>query len=274
MNALSFSVSAVSPPQAGDASDAVDVSVVMPCLNEIETIGTCVTKALQAIRGLNLSGEVIVGDNGSIDGSQQIASALGARVISITSPGYGAALQGAIAAARGQFILMGDSDDSYDFTQLGAFLSRLHEGYDLVVGNRFQGGISPGAMPLLHRYAGNPILSGIGRFLFKSPVGDFHCGLRAFRRHSIEQLRLQMCGMEFASEMIVKATLFGLRLTEIPTTLSKGGRKRASHLRTWRDGWRHLRFLLLHSPRWLFLYPGILLSALGTLASIWLLSRK
>jgi glycosyltransferase involved in cell wall biosynthesis len=271
MNALSFPVSVVAPPETEDSAEMLDVSVVMPCLNESATIGTCVTKALQTIRQLNLSGEVIVADNGSIDGSRQMASALGARVISIPKPGYGAALQGAIAAARGQFVLMGDSDDSYDFTQLGAFLSKLREGYDLVVGNRFRGGISPGAMPLLHRYAGNPILSGIGRLLFKSPVGDFHCGLRAFRRDSIEQLRLQMRGMEFASEMIVKATLSGLRLTEIPTTLSPAGRKRASHLRPWRDGWRHLRFLLLYSPRWLFLYPGILLFVLGTLASTWLL---
>ena len=271
MNALSFPVSFVARPETEDSAEMLDVSVVMPCLNESATIGTCVTKALQTIRRLNLSGEVIVADNGSIDGSRQMASALGARVISITTPGYGAALQGAIAAARGQFVLMGDSDDSYDFTQLGAFLSKLREGYDLVVGNRFRGGISPGAMPLLHRYAGNPILSGIGKLLFKSPVGDFHCGLRAFRRDSIEQLRLQMLGMEFASEMIVKATLFGFRLTEIPTTLSPAGRKRASHLRTWRDGWRHLRFLLLYSPRWLFLYPGILLFVLGTMASTWLL---
>jgi glycosyltransferase involved in cell wall biosynthesis len=271
MNALGFPVSVVAPPETEDSAEMLDVSVVMPCLNESATIGTCVTKALQTIRRLNLRGEVIVADNGSIDGSRQMASALGARVISITKTGYGAALQGAIAAARGQFVLMGDSDDSYDFTQLGAFLSKLREGYDLVVGNRFRGGISPGAMPLLHRYAGNPILSGIGRLLFKSPVGDFHCGLRAFRRDSIEQLRLQMLGMEFASEMIVKATLFGLRLTEIPTTLSPAGRKRASHLRTWRDGWRHLRFLLLYGPRWLFLYPGILLFVLGTLACTWLL---
>lgn len=271
MNALNVPVSVVSRSETEDAAETLDVSVVMPCLNESATIGTCITKALRTIRQLNLSGEVIVGDNGSIDGSQKTASALGARVISITEPGYGAALQGAIAVARGEFILMGDSDDSYDFTQLGAFLSKLGEGYDLVVGNRFRGGISPGAMPLLHRYAGNPILSGIGRLLFKSPVGDFHCGLRAFRRDSIEQLCLQMLGMEFASEMIVKATLFGLRITEIPTTLSPDGRKRASHLRTWRDGWRHLRFLLLYSPRWLFLYPGIFVFALGILASGWLL---
>ena len=241
--------SASRPPEAEQGLEALDVSVVMPCLNENATIGTCVSKALQAIKKLNLKGEVIVGDNGSTDGSQEIAIASGARVVSIPKRGYGAALQGAIAEARGRFVLMGDSDDSHDFAQLDAFLSKLREGYDLVVGNRFRGGIEPGAMPLLHRYLGNPILSGIGRLLFKSPVGDFHCGLRAFRRHSIDQLRLQMVGMEFASEMIVKATLCGLRLAEIPTTLSPSGRKRGSHVRTWRDGWRHLRFLVLSSPQ-------------------------
>jgi hypothetical protein len=176
-----------------------------------------------------------------------------------------------MAAARGRFVVMGDSDDSYDFSQIGAFLDKLREGYDLVIGNRFSGKILPGAMPSLHRYAGNPILSGVGRLFFKSPIGDFHCGLRAFRRKSIEQLRLQMLGMEFASEMIVKATIFGLRLTEIPTTLAPDGRLRASHLRTWRDGWRHLRFLLVYSPRWLFLYPGALIFALGIVATFWLL---
>jgi glycosyltransferase involved in cell wall biosynthesis len=251
--------------------EILDVSVIMPCLNERATIGTCVTKALQTMQRLRVRGEVVVGDNGSTDGSQQIASALGARVISIEACGYGAALQGAMAAARGRFIVMGDSDDSYDFTQLGAFLDKLCEGYDLVVGNRFSGKILPGAMPSLHRYAGNPLLSGIGRLFFKSPIGDFHCGLRAFRRNSIEQLRLQMLGMEFASEMIVKATIFGLRLTEIPITLAPDGRRRAPHLRTWRDGWRHLRFLLLYSPRWLFLYPGALIFALGVLGGLCLL---
>lgn len=272
MNVLSLLAADVAACETEDAVEALDVSVVMPCLNENATIGTCVSKALHAIKKLNLRGEVIVGDNGSTDGSQEIASARGARVVLIAKRGYGAALQGAIAVARGRFVFMGDSDDSYDFTQLGAFISKLREGYDLVVGNRFRGGILPGAMPLLHRYAGNPILSGIGRLFFKSPIGDFHCGLRGFRRDSLGQVRLQMLGMEFASEMIVMATLSGLRLAEIPTILSPAGRKHASHLRTWFDGWRHLRFLLLYSPRWLFLYPGILLFMLGTLASIWLLS--
>jgi glycosyltransferase involved in cell wall biosynthesis len=248
MNALSLGAHIAARETEG-ASDTLDVSVVMPCLNENATIGRCVSKALHAIKELNLRGEVVVGDNGSTDGSQEIAGARGARVVSIARRGYGAALQGAIAAARGRFVLMGDSDDSHDFAQLDVFLSKLHEGYDLVVGNRFRGGIQPGAMPLVHRYVGNPVLSGIGRLIFRSPIGDFHCGLRAFRRHSIEQLRLQTPGMEFASEMVVKATLCGLRLTEIPTTLSPSGRKRGSHVRTWRDGWRHLRFLVLNSPK-------------------------
>ncbi len=209
----------------------------MPCLNESSTIGTCVRKALLTIEKLGIRGEVVVGDNGSTDGSQGIAADLGARVISVERRGYGAALQGAIAAARGQYILMGDSDDSYDFTQLDAFVNKLREGYDLVMGNRFRGGIQPGAMPALHRYLGNPVLTGIGRLFFGSPVRDFHCGIRAFRKDSIEKLQLQTMGMEFASEMVVKACVFGLRLTEIPTTLSPDGRDRAPHLRTWRDGW-------------------------------------
>jgi glycosyltransferase involved in cell wall biosynthesis len=271
MNAVGLSEETIVHPGTAGVLETLDVSVVMPCLNESATIGACVTEALRTMERLNLCGEVIVGDNGSTDGSQEIASALGARVVSIEKHGYGAALQGAIAVARGRFVLMGDSDGSYDFTRLDLFLTKLREGYDLVIGNRFRGEILPRAMPSLHRYAGNPILSGIGRLFFKSPIGDFHCGLRAFRRDRIEQLHLKMLGMEFASEMIVKATLFGLRLTEVPTTLSPDGRNRAPHLRTWRDGWRHLRFLLLYSPRWLFLYPGLLLFVLGTLASLWLL---
>lgn len=253
------------------AGDAREVSVVMPCLNESATIGTCVRKAMQTLERLGIRGEVVVGDNGSTDGSQQIALDLGARVIPVEKRGYGAALQGAIAAARGRYILMGDSDDSYDFTQLGAFVNKLGEGYDLVMGNRFRGGIQPGAMPALHRYLGNPVLTTIGRLFFRSPVRDFHCGLRAFRKDSIEKLQLQTMGMEFASEMVVKASVFGLRLAEIPTTLSPDGRDRAPHLRTWRDGWRHLRFLLLFSPRWLFLIPGTLMFLLGTAAGVWLL---
>jgi glycosyltransferase involved in cell wall biosynthesis len=245
----------------------IELSVVMPCLNERATVGTCVQKALGAMGRHGIRGEVIVADNGSTDGSQQIASEHGARVVPIETPGYGSALRGGIAAAQGRFILMGDADDSYDFTQAHLFLNKLREGYDLVMGNRFRGGILPGAMPPLHRYLGNPVLTGIGRLFFKSPVGDFHCGLRAFRRDAIEWLDLRTHGMEFASEMVVKAAAFGLRVTEIPTTLSPDGRDRAPHLRTWRDGWRHLRFLLLYSPRWLFLYPGIALFVLGTVVS-------
>jgi glycosyltransferase involved in cell wall biosynthesis len=270
MRVVPFPREPIATPSTRGAPEAIDVSVVMPCLNERATIGTCITMAQQTIDRLRLRGEVIVGDNGSTDGSQQVARALGARVISVEKHGYGAALQGAIAVARGRFVVMGDSDGSYDFTRLDLFLDKLDEGYDLVVGNRFRGEILPGAMPSLHRYAGIPILSGIGRLFFRSPIGDFHCGLRAFRRDHIASLGLQMQGMEFASEMIVKATLFGLRLSEVPTTLSRDGRNRAPHLRTWQDGWRHLRFLLLYSPRWLFLYPGLFLFLMGTAASIWL----
>ena len=243
----------------------------MPCLNERATVGVCVKKALDAMERHGIRGEVIVADNGSTDGSREIAAELGARVVPIETRGYGSALRGGIAAARGRFVLMGDADDSYDFAQLDAFVGKLREGYDLVMGNRFQGGILPGAMPPLHRYLGNPVLTGIGRLFFKSPVGDFHCGLRAFRKDAIERLGLRTLGMEFATEMVVKATAFGLRVTEIPTTLSPDGRDRAPHLRTWRDGWRHLRFLLLYSPRWLFLYPGIALFVLGVVVSALLL---
>src|SRR5216683_5320693 len=250
-------------PSGMAAGDAIELSVVMPCLNESATVGTCVKKALGAMARHGIHGEVIVADNGSTDGSPRIAAEQGARVVPIETRGYGSALRGGIAAARGRFVLMGDADDSYDFTQLNAYVGKLREGYDLVMGNRFQGGILPGAMPPLHRYLGNPVLTGIGRLFFKSPVGDFHCGLRGFRKEAIEGLRLRTLGMEYAGEMIVKASAFGLRITEIPTTLSPDRRDHAPHLRTWRDGWRHLRFLLLYSPRWLFLYPGIALFALG-----------
>jgi len=251
--------------------EEIELSVVMPCLNESRTLGTCIRKAREAMAQHGIRGEIIVADNGSTDGSQQIAIDSGACVVLVATRGYGSALRGGIAAARGRFILMGDADDSYDFGQLGAFVSNLREGYDLVMGNRFRGGILPGAMPPLHRYLGNPVLTSIGRLFFKSPIGDFHCGLRAFRKNAIERLQLRTLGMEFASEMIVKATQFGLRVAEIPTTLSPDGRDRAPHLRTWRDGWRHLRFLLLYCPRWLFLYPGTLLLALGTAMSALLL---
>ena len=251
--------------------DDVELSVVMPCLDEAATVGICVKKAMAALELHGIRGEVIIADNGSTDGSQQIARDFGARVVPVETRGYGSALQSGIAAAQGEFVLMGDADDTYDFSQLNEFVAKLQEGFDLVMGNRFRGKILPGAMPALHRYLGNPVLTGLGRLFFKSPVGDFHCGLRAFRKDAIERLGLRTLGMEFASEMVVKATAFGLRITEIPTTLAPDRRDRAPHLRTWRDGWRHLRFLLLYSPRWLFLYPGIALFALGIVVSAALL---
>ena len=254
-----------------NSSTALELSVVMPCLNEGLTVGTCVRKAFDTMEQLGIQGEVIVADNGSTDGSQSIAAELGARVVPIETRGYGSALRGGIAAARGRFVIIGDSDDSYDFTALGAFLSKLKEGADLVMGNRFRGGIRPGAMPFLHRFLGNPGLSRLGRLFFKCPVGDFQCGLRGFRKDAIDKLNLQTSGMEFSTEMVVKATLFNLRIAEIPTVLSPDGRDRPPHLRTWRDGWRYLRFLLLYSPRWLFLYPGMGLFMLGVAVGAWLL---
>ena len=272
---LSGTTSLDSDPEIAESwqpgSPVPELSVVMPCLNESRTLGTCIQKALAAIDSLGVRGEVIVADNGSTDGSQSLARSLGARVVSITSRGYGSALRGGIAAARGEYVIMGDSDDSYDFTQLGDFVAKLNEGYDLVMGNRYHGKIREGAMPFLHRFLGNPVLSWIGRLFFGCPVGDFQCGLRAFRKDAIERLELQTTGMEFSTEMVVKATLFDLRIIEIPTTLSPDGRDRPPHLRTWRDGWRYLRFLLLYSPRWLFLYPGAILFLLGTAIGLWLL---
>jgi glycosyltransferase involved in cell wall biosynthesis len=250
---------------------AIEISVVMPCLNEAETLATCIEKARRSLDQEKIAGEIIIADNGSTDGSQAIAAAAGARVVSVEAKGYGAALMGGIAAARGEYIIMGDADDSYDFANLGPFIEKLRAGYDLVMGNRFQGGIKEGAMPPLHRYLGNPVLTGLGRLFFRSPVGDFHCGLRGFSKAALEKLDLHTTGMEFASEMVVKATLHKMRLTEVPTTLSPDGRSRAPHLRSWRDGWRHLRFLLLYSPRWLFLYPGGLLMLLGLAVGLWLI---
>jgi glycosyltransferase involved in cell wall biosynthesis len=253
------------------APDPLELTILMPCLNEAETIEVCVRKATGYLRSKGVCGEVVVADNGSTDGSQAIAERNGARVVPIAVRGYGAALLGGIRAARGTYIIMADADDSYDFTALDPFMAKLREGYELVMGNRFQGGIKPNAMPPLHRYLGNPVLTGIGRLFFRSPCGDFHCGLRGFRRDSIMGLGLTSPGMEFASEMVVKATLHKLRLGEVPTTLSKDGRSRPPHLRSWRDGWRHLRFLLLFSPSWLFLYPGLLLLLTGISAMVWLL---
>ena len=241
----------------------MELTVVMPCLNEVETVATCVRKAMLFLAEHRIDGEVVVADNGSTDGSQRLAAAAGARVVSVAEQGYGNALLGGIAAARGRYVVMGDADDSYDFTALLPFVEHLRAGADLVMGNRFLGGIAPGAMPALHRYLGNPALSFIGRRLFRNNIGDFHCGLRGFRKDSVLALGLQASGMEFASEMVVKATLAGQRVEEVPTTLSRDGRSRAPHLRPWRDGWRHLRFLLLFSPRWLFLIPGTALLVLG-----------
>jgi len=241
----------------------MELTVVLPCLNEAETLAVCIRKAKASIEGLGIDGEVVIADNGSTDGSQDIARAEGARVVDVPIRGYGAALTAGIADAEGEFVIMGDADDSYDLSNLGPFVEALRGGADLVMGNRFAGGIEPGAMPALHRYLGNPVLTAIGRILFRSPVKDFHCGLRGFRREAILELDLRTTGMEFASEMVVKATLNKLNIVEVPTTLSPDGRSRAPHLRTWRDGWRHLRFLLLYSPRWLFLYPGMILFLVG-----------
>jgi len=251
----------------------LELSIVMPCLNEAETLATCIGKARDYLERHKIAGEVLIADNGSSDGSQEIATNSGARVVPIPERGYGSALRGGIAAAKGQYIIMGDADDSYDFTNLSPFLEKLRQGYDLVMGNRFQGGIKPGAMPVLHKYLGNPVLTWLGRLFFGSPCGDFHCGLRGFSKRAIEQLNLRTTGMEFASEMVVKASLYGLKITEVPTTLSPDGRSRPPHLKTWRDGWRHLRFLLMYSPRWLFLYPGLALMFLGFVATIWFMTQ-
>jgi len=250
---------------------APELSVVMPCLNEAETLATCIRKAQSWFDEARVEGEVIIADNGSTDGSQAIASALGARVINVPARGYGSALMGGITAARGKYIVMGDADDSYDFTNLSPFIEKLREGYDLVMGNRFMGGIEPGAMPALHRYLGNPVLTELGRTFFRSPSRDFHCGLRGFSKAAILKMDLRTTGMEFASEIVVKATLHKMRITEVPTTLSPDGRSRPPHLRSWRDGWRHLRFLLMYSPRWLFLYPGALLMLFGSFFGLMLL---
>ena len=252
-------------------SDSIEVSVVIPCLNEAETLAVCIRKALGCLSENGISGEVIVADNGSTDGSQAIAEAEGARVVPVEAKGYGNALMGGIEATRGRYVIMGDADDSYDFSALMPFIEKLRKGNDLVMGNRFRGGIAPGAMPALHQYLGNPVLSGLGRLFFRCPVGDFHCGLRGFSREAIWRMKLQTTGMEFASEMVVKATLLGLRIAEVPTTLSPDGRSRPPHLRSWRDGWRHLRFMLLFSPGWLFLYPGLLLMIVGLGVGGWLL---
>lgn len=244
---------------------AIEVSVVLPCLNEAETLATCIDKATASLAALGVAGEVIVADNGSTDDSVAIARAHGARVVHVPRRGYGAALRAGIEAARGEFTVMADADDSYDLADLEPFLIALRAGADLVVGNRFQGGIARGAMPPLHRYLGNPVLSFLGRLFYRVPIGDFHCGMRAFRTSVMRDLGVRTPGMEFASEMIVRAALTGVTIREVPTTLAPDGRTRRPHLRTWRDGWRHLRFLLVYSPRWLFFIPGALLAAVGAL---------
>ncbi len=252
-------------------TDALELSIVMPCLNEAKTVGECVTTARRALERMRIAGEVIVADNGSSDGSVALAEQAGARVVPVARRGYGAALAAGIAAARGTYVLMGDADLTYDFDAIDPFVERLRAGDDLVMGNRFTGGVQRGAMPLLHRWLGNPVLSFLGRLFYRSDVSDFHCGLRAFRRDAIARLDLRSTGMEYATEMVAKSALHRLTVSEVPATLAPDMRDRPPHLRTWRDGWRHLRFMLLYSPRWLFLYPGALLMLLGALTSLWLL---
>lgn len=274
MSVIAENPDVAAPAQARspvDTEPCPEISIVMPCLNEEETVGICVRKALAVLRNSGIDGEVIVADNGSTDTSAAIAESEGACVVHIAEKGYGSALKGGILAARGRYVLMADSDDSYDFGHIPRFLEQLRAGSDLVMGNRFRGGIARGAMPPLHRYLGNPVLTAIGRHLFPSPCEDFHCGIRAFRRDSFLRMDIRSTGMEFASEMVVKASLLRMKVAEIPTTLSPDGRSRPPHLRSWRDGWRHLRFLLMYSPRWLFLYPGVALMLLGLAGCAWLL---
>lgn len=249
----------------------LELTILMPCLNEAETLERCIVKANNYLKESGVKGEVVIADNGSTDGSQEIARRNGARVVDVPVRGYGAALGAGIANAHGKYVIMGDSDDSYNFSKLDGYVEKLREGYELVMGNRFKGGIAPGAMPPLHRYLGNPVLSFIGRLFFKIAAKDFHCGLRGFSRDAILGLNLRTTGMEFASEMVVKSSLNKLKIAEIPTTLDKDGRSRPPHLRTWRDGWRHLTFLLMYSPRWLFLYPGALVFLIGCAGMVWLL---
>ncbi|WP_333711850.1 glycosyltransferase family 2 protein [Yoonia sp.] len=243
-----------------------ELTILMPCLNEAETLETCIVKAKGYLERSGIDGEVLIADNGSTDGSQDIARRLGARVVDVPVKGYGAALGAGIAAAQGKYVIMGDSDDSYDFSKLDPFVAELRKGADLVMGNRFRGGIAKNAMPPLHRYLGNPVLSAVGRIFYRTPVGDFHCGLRGFNRDAILGLHLNTPGMEFASEMVIRATLFGLDIREVPTTLKPDGRSRPPHLRSWRDGWLHLKLLLTFAPYWLFYYPGLILFAVGAVA--------
>lgn len=263
----------MSPPRETSLSaiGIPELSVVMPCLNEAETLARCIGKAQQCFKAMQVAGEVVIADNGSTDGSQGIAEHLGARVVTVQAKGYGNALRGGIEAARGKYVIIGDSDDSYDFSVLEPFIKSLREGNDLVMGNRFKGTIMPGAMPWKHRWIGNPVLTGIGRILFRCPAGDFHCGLRGFSKDAFAKMDLRTTGMEFASEMVIKSTLLGLRIAEVPIVLHKDGRSRPPHLRSWRDGWRHLRFMLLFSPLWLFAIPGALLFGIGVAGDLFLL---
>lgn len=248
---------------AGEGADDLQVSVILPCLNEAETMETCVTKALATLRALGLRGEVVVIDNGSSDGSPEIAARCGARVVHESRRGYGSALMRGAEEARAPFIIMADADDSYDLTDLRRYVEGLEAGNDLVMGSRIRGSIEPGAMPWLHRWVGNPILTGLLNLLFRAGVSDAHCGMRAFTKDAYRRMQLQTTGMEFASEMIIKAALGNLRITEFPITLRPDGRSRPPHLRSFRDGWRHLRFMLLFSPTYLFVLPGLLCIALG-----------
>lgn len=255
-------------------NEQYELTILMPCLNEAETLAICIKKAKQFLEESGVNGEIVIADNGSTDGSQKIAEENGARVVNVPEKGYGAALIGGCHGALGKYVIMGDADDSYDFLHLTPFVEKLREGYDLVMGNRFKGGIEPGAMPPLHRYLGNPVLSFIARLFFPCKIGDYHCGLRGYNRESILKLGLVTTGMEYASEMVVKSTLNHLRIAEVPTTLKKDGRSHAPHLRSWSDGWRHLKFLLMHSPNWLFMYPGLILFFLGLILTIILSFRN
>ena len=263
--------SSIKEASSPDESIGIELSILMPCLNEAETLASCIQKALRFLSDNRICGEIVIADNGSSDGSRQIADSYGVRVVDVRTRGYGAALGAGISAARGRYVVMGDADDSYDFSALMPFLEGLRAGSDIVMGDRFKGGIDPGAMPFLHRYVGNPVLSFLGRLFFGVNCRDFHCGLRGFSRGAISRLGLKTTGMEFASEMLVRAGLAKLKVTSVPTRLAKDGRSRPPHLQTWKDGWRHLRFLLLFSPRWLFIYPGLAMIVLGLAASFALL---
>lgn len=257
--------------EGADPGGEPELSIVLPCLNEARTLPACIAQIQRAVEAHHIQAEIIVADNGSTDGSPEIAAELGARIAVVTDRGYGSALMGGIAAARGRYIIMGDADASYDFGDIPKFLEQLRAGSDLVMGNRFRGGIHKGAMPFLHRNLGNPVLSFLGRLFYNAPCGDFHCGLRGFSVQAYRRMDLRTTGMEFASEMVVKASLFRMKIAEVPTTLSPAGRERPPHLRSWRDGWRHLRFLMMYSPRWSFLYPGLALIIVGTAIALWLL---